>query len=747
MDRFPPNSGSDVLRAKEQFSLLDLVPLEDLQQLQDTLDEINDVITIITDPLGNPLTMPSNDLRVCNLVRRSPSDLLECAQSPQTLAKMLPEKPETPIYCQACQSLGVLHAAVPIVVNRIHLANWWISQRSASELTVEKLARAAEEIEIDPDQLMRELDTLPQGNEATFHRALAWIDNLAKRITQLGYQNLVLSRDVSKLHQVESELQHYKTQIDRLVQERTAELISANKQLQLEVMERDLVEEQIARKSKLLDAINQVLQLTLTDRSDFAMASAFLSAAQELTASPFGFIVERQKDQWQVMAISQPAKEPGRPRPAVYQEDFELTGIWRHLVESRKPLITSEPMSRSDWHPLPKGYPDIHFLLAVPLQHNDAISGFLALANNPDGYALVDQTDIQALALAFMEALLRKRMEQAKHLSEKRLNLALDSANEGLWDYFPQSGKIYYSPRWYTMLGYMPDEFPNSMETWATLAHPDDLPVLEGTLENAANGSEEAFGVELRMLTQGGQWRWIQARGRTVERDSKGIVVRIVGTLNDISKYKQVELALQKANEELQRLAALDDLTQIANRRRFDDRLTQEWRRARRERKPLAVIICDIDFFKDYNDTYGHLKGDDTLHDVAQAINNTLKRPMDMVARYGGEEFAVVLPNTNIKGAMRVANEVKAAIDALGIDHTASKVHSKVTLSFGVAAVIPSPKKSPKILVEAADQALYQAKNQGRNRIVKIAGENAERVAPSEEEDPPPPADDAEPEH
>lgn len=741
MDRFPPNSSSDALRAKEQFSLLDLIPLEDLQQLQDTLDEINDVTTIITDPQGNPLTMPGNDLGVCHLVRQSPKSVLECAQSPQALAKTAPEKQGTPLVCQACQSLGILHAAVPIIVNHIHLANWWISQRSASALNPEELARAAEQIEVDPDQLLRELNSLPQGNEATFQRALAWIDNLAKRITQLGYQNLVLSREVSKLHQVESELQQYKTQIDRLVQERTSELITANKQLQLEVMERDLVEEQIARKSKLLDSINQVLQMTLTDHSDYAMASTFLSVAQEVTSSPFGFIIEQHQNQWQVMAIKHPAGGPDAPRPAVYQEEFHMVGIWRHLVETRKPLILTEPMSRSDWQPLPKAYPALHSLLAVPLHHYDAISGFIVLANNPDGYALMDQTDIQALALAFMEALLRKRMEQAKHSSERRLNLALDSANEGLWDYFPQSGKIYYSPRWYTMLGYMADEFPNSMETWATLAHPDDLPVLEGTLENAASGNEEAFGVELRMLTQGGQWRWIQVRGRPVERDGKGVVVRIVGTLSDISKYKQVELALQKANEELQRLAALDDLTQIANRRRFDDRLTQEWRRARRERKPLAVIICDIDFFKNYNDTYGHLKGDDALHDVAQAINNILKRPMDMVARYGGEEFAIILPNTNIKGAMRVANEVKDAVGALNIEHAASKVHSRITLSFGVAAVIPSAKTSSKVLIEAADQALYQAKKLGRNQVVKIT----RSALQSDEDDEGPSSDDEAP--
>ena len=131
------------------------------------------------------------------------------------------------------------------------------------------------------------------------------------------------------------------------------------------------------------------------------------------------------------------------------------------------------------------------------------------------------------------------------------------------------------------------------------------------------------------------------------------------------------------------------------------------------------MVICDIDFFKNYNDTYGHLQGDDTLHIVAQTISDMLKRPMDLVARYGGEEFAAILPNTNIKGAMRVANELKFAVDALKIKHRASDISEHVTLSFGVAAVVPTADTQPKMLIKAADQALYQAKALGRNTIVK----------------------------
>ncbi|MBT8340100.1 MAG: sensor domain-containing diguanylate cyclase, partial [Desulfatitalea sp.] len=346
-------------------------------------------------------------------------------------------------------------------------------------------------------------------------------------------------------------------------------------------------------------------------------------------------------------------------------------------------------------------------------------------ANNQRGYALVDQTDVESLARAFAEALLRQRLAHAKHLSEKRLNLALDSAEEGLWDYYPQDAKIYYSPRWFGMLGYTEGELPYSIETWATLAHPDDLAGLTVTFESVTRGDEITFRKELRMLCQHGQWRWVQVRGRTVEWDTGGKVFRIVGTMVDIGKYKQVELALQKANEELQRLAALDDLTQIANRRRFEERLTEEWRRARRNNTPLGVIICDIDFFKSYNDTYGHLKGDETLYTVAQTISTTLKRPMDMVARYGGEEFAMILPNTDPQGALRVAEEIRSAMDEQSIPHQASKVHEYITLSYGVVAMVAEGDTPAKALLELADKALYKAKALGRNRIV-AAGSLAE---------------------
>jgi diguanylate cyclase (GGDEF)-like protein len=177
---------------------------------------------------------------------------------------------------------------------------------------------------------------------------------------------------------------------------------------------------------------------------------------------------------------------------------------------------------------------------------------------------------------------------------------------------------------------------------------------------------------------------------------------------------------LQQANQELQRLAASDGLTLVANRRCFDDTLKAEWQRLAREQASLSLILCDVDCFKLYNDTYGHLAGDDALRHVAKAISQTVKRPADLVARYGGEEFAVILPNTDIEGAITVAKEIQTNVSALQLPYPNSAVSEFITLSFGVATITPHSQSSAATLIAAADQGLYQAKAQGRNCVVQM---------------------------
>ncbi|MDJ0636315.1 MAG: diguanylate cyclase [Xenococcaceae cyanobacterium MO_188.B29] len=189
-------------------------------------------------------------------------------------------------------------------------------------------------------------------------------------------------------------------------------------------------------------------------------------------------------------------------------------------------------------------------------------------------------------------------------------------------------------------------------------------------------------------------------------------------TFRDITEHKHMEIALKKANQELKHQANVDSLTQIANRRCFDEYLTQEWARCGREHQYLAIVLCDVDHFKAYNDTYGHQAGDECLTKVAQSMKLVVKRPADLVFRYGGEEFALILPNTNEKGALEVAEAIRQQIKLLKITHNASTVGKHVTLSLGVACTIPSTASSPEALIANADRALYEAKSLGRDRTI-----------------------------
>ncbi|PSN05753.1 hypothetical protein C7293_31490, partial [filamentous cyanobacterium CCT1] len=175
---------------------------------------------------------------------------------------------------------------------------------------------------------------------------------------------------------------------------------------------------------------------------------------------------------------------------------------------------------------------------------------------------------------------------------------------------------------------------------------------------------------------------------------------------------------LRYANDQLQRLVFIDELTQVSNRRQFEEHLEQEWRRLCREQSPISLLMCDIDHFKQYNDTYGHPAGDRCLASVAQAISDIVKRPADLVARYGGEEFAVILPNTDQAGAESIAEEIHFAVRRLRIPHRRSPSDKIITLSIGVATSMPIAASYRQGLVENADRALYQAKAAGRNCII-----------------------------
>lgn len=185
---------------------------------------------------------------------------------------------------------------------------------------------------------------------------------------------------------------------------------------------------------------------------------------------------------------------------------------------------------------------------------------------------------------------------------------------------------------------------------------------------------------------------------------------------NEICDRQKAQAALHQANRELEKLSVLDSLTQVANRRRFDDYLLQEWQRAKQLQSPISLILCDIDYFKLYNDTYGHPIGDYCLLQVALAIECVIESMSGLVARYGGEEFGIILPGIDGEKALQIAKEVTIKVRQLNITHQKSPVDKHVTISLGVYSIVPDSKFSPELLINLADKALYQAKDRGRNQ-------------------------------
>ncbi|NES06642.1 MAG: diguanylate cyclase [Okeania sp. SIO2F4] len=330
------------------------------------------------------------------------------------------------------------------------------------------------------------------------------------------------------------------------------------------------------------------------------------------------------------------------------------------------------------------------------------------------------------------EISLRKKVEN--ELKEHKLML------ENLIENLP--GMVYYSSNdcnlnmnfvsdnFYSLTGYQSEELIQNKIIYNQLIYPEDRKYLWQERQKALLNNQP-FQLIYRIITAKKEIKWVWEQGKGVYC-SDGEVLAIKGLIIDITAQKQVEseltkqnLALQKAeaaliiaNQKLQKVAKLDGLTGIANRGSFDEYLEKEWRRLTRTKLPLSLILCDVDYFKYYNDYYGHLAGDDCLRKIAQSIKQTVKRSADLVARYGGEEFAIILPNTSGKNAEKVVELIRTAIHKLYINHSASRVSKYVTMSMGVASVIPTKTESPQSLIAKADEALYHAKEKGRDRIV-----------------------------
>ena len=258
------------------------------------------------------------------------------------------------------------------------------------------------------------------------------------------------------------------------------------------------------------------------------------------------------------------------------------------------------------------------------------------------------------------------------------------------------------------------------------LVHPDEQATVLAAFHRVRMG-KPCPPVEFRIQKQNGQAIWVEAGLKLMRDPSTGVQLGILNILRDVTERKKHEEQLREAYCALEALAITDALTHLANRRHFDKFITAEWRRTLRTQEPIAVLVMDVDYFKLYNDAYGHLRGDSCLRQVAEAAQDVVMRTSDLVARIGGEEFAVVLQGTDLEGAAHVAEKIRQAVVDRNIKHESSPL-GHVTISIGCASCTPRRGQRVRDLIDRADQALYRAKRSGRNRIDTAA--TCERTGP-----------------
>ena len=276
-------------------------------------------------------------------------------------------------------------------------------------------------------------------------------------------------------------------------------------------------------------------------------------------------------------------------------------------------------------------------------------------------------------------------------------------------------GFAYIGPQIEGLLGWEPSSWA-SVQDWADRMHPEDRAwaVDFCVAQSKAGVDHEA---DYRALCRNGDYVWIRDVVHVV-RNADGSVDSLIGFMFDISERKRTEQKLIDMQKELEELSYKDGLTGVANRRRFDAIMDTEWNNARRNRQPLSLVMLDIDYFKQYNDHYGHLEGDLCLKRVAHVLGAAATRARDFVARFGGEEFVLVLPETDERAALKVAERCRELMALEQIPHARSGIGPVLTVSLGVGTTIPSDGDEPLPFIEAVDKRLYQAKQQGRNRMV-----------------------------
>ena len=288
--------------------------------------------------------------------------------------------------------------------------------------------------------------------------------------------------------------------------------------------------------------------------------------------------------------------------------------------------------------------------------------------------------------------------------------------------------RLYVSPAVYDVLGWTQQEWAD--QNAADFMHRDDIKEFRRVLKEMLQGVDRRT-IRYRTRHKKGEYVWMEANLRTLPDDTTGKPSAFVANIRDISERVESERKLAEAHEHVQQQAQRDSLTQLANRRCFDDALEREWRRGRRTGNPLALLMVDIDHFKNVNDSYGHRAGDHCLQMLATILRSTVRRPGDLIARYGGEEFAVLLPDIDLATAAVMADMLCLRLREQ-LFEVGTGTSLTLTVSVGVAAQVPDKDTRADALVEAADRAMYAAKQAGRNRVMpEYQQDSVDTIAPS----------------
>ncbi|NOG31716.1 diguanylate cyclase [Halomonas sp. TBZ9] len=347
--------------------------------------------------------------------------------------------------------------------------------------------------------------------------------------------------------------------------------------------------------------------------------------------------------------------------------------------------------------------------IVVLTGHDDMDFSIRALEAGAQDYLVKNQLKAENLLRAIRYAMERHQLEQRLQQSEELMMAAIEGGNLGIWEWDLKTDACYTSKRLRKNVGFKADDdtVPQTLTEWMTRTHPDDTDAIYEALKRHVKGEEKRYQHEFRLKHKLGHWVWVFESGHVVSRDAEGNPERVVGIQQDISSRKDME-------EQLRDLAMHDPLTGLLNRRSFMNAMDREYGRVkRREDYPASILMLDIDHFKKVNDTHGHAMGDEVLNAFATTIADEL-RENDVFGRLGGEEFAILLPDTPLEGALKVAEKVRAGVETMQVNLNGHLLG--ITASVGVDT-LRADDHHPDGALARADAALYTAKQTGRNRV------------------------------